>query len=329
LSIVYRRKPEGFCDSLHVDIMNSTRDHILQNYGVAPGARLSSGMEAEVYAYGAEAVLKLYPGTASLADLCTLRDFYASLDRQRVPYALPRIHTVTQEASFLISIEQRLAGAPLSTFLPGLTTGQLDAVMQRYLTAALALSRIQAPPDWDRYKLFDPDQLSERSSGDWHQFLLRFLGHKLAQVSPFLRRDVLQFASKVQQLAQVLGQPYRGEARLIHGDFFPGNLLVDADHEITALLDFGLLTMYGDYLFDLATGWVFFDMYDELKSHVRERYLALLLDRLGAQVRGTLYRYVLINSILSANSYAADCSDGHYHWCVANLSNQHYWQAME
>src|SRR5262245_7580098 len=101
--------------------MNSTRDYILQHYGIAPDARLSSGMEAEVYAYGSEAVLKLYPGTASLADLCTLRDFYAALDRQCVPYALPRIHTVTQEAGFLISIEQRLAGTPLSAFLPGLT----------------------------------------------------------------------------------------------------------------------------------------------------------------------------------------------------------------
>jgi len=55
----------------------------------------------------------------------------------------------------------------------------------------------------------------------------------------------------------------------------------------------------------------------------------MLLDRLGEQVRGRLYRYVLIYSILSANTYAPHCDDGHYHWCVANLSNQHYWQAME
>jgi hypothetical protein len=303
--------------------MHSPREHILQNYGIAPDARLSSGMEAEVYAYGPDAVLKLYPGTVSLSDLCTLRDFYASLDRQRVPYALPRIHAVAQEADFLITIEQRLLGTPLSTLLPGLTIAELDAVMQRYLTAALAVSHIPAPPAWDRYKLFDPDRLSDRSNGDWHQFLLRFLDHKLAQVSPYLRRDVPQFATNVQQLALVLDQPYRGEARLVHGDFFPGNLLANAAHEIAALLDFGVLTMYGDYLFDLATGWVFFDMYDELKSHVRDRYLAILLDRLGAPVRGTLYRYILLYSILSANTYAADCTDGHYRWCVANLSNQH------
>jgi len=43
-------------------------------------------MEAEVYAYGPDAVLKLYAGTASLADLRILRGFYDSLDRQRVLY---------------------------------------------------------------------------------------------------------------------------------------------------------------------------------------------------------------------------------------------------
>jgi hypothetical protein len=87
--------------------------------------------------------------------------------------------------------------------------------------------------------------------------------------------------------------------------------------------------MVGDRLFDLATGWVFFDMYDALKAQVRERYRAMLLDQLGEQVRGTLERYVLIYSILSANTYSPQCRDGHYHWCVANLSNPHAWSAIE
>ena len=86
---------------------------------------------------------------------------------------------------------------------------------------------------------------------------------------------------------------------------------------------------YGDALFDLATGWVFFDMYDELRASVRQRYLHLLLDQLGEHVRGQLYRYVLIYSILSVNTYSSRCSDGHYDWCVANLNSQHDWDAIE
>jgi hypothetical protein len=60
-----------------------------------------------------------------LADLMSLRDFYAGLERQHMPYALPRIRTVVQEAGMLITVEQRLAGTSLSTLLPGLTTSEL------------------------------------------------------------------------------------------------------------------------------------------------------------------------------------------------------------
>ena len=72
--------------------MDAARNHILQKYRISPHARLSSGMEAEVYAYGRDAVLKLYAGTANLANLLILKGFYDSLDRQVVPYALPHIY---------------------------------------------------------------------------------------------------------------------------------------------------------------------------------------------------------------------------------------------
>src|SRR5262245_41872447 len=186
--------------------MDAARNHILQKYHVSPDARLSSGMEAEVYAYGPDAVLKLYDGTASLADLQILKDFYDSLDRQLVPHALPRVYTVAQEDRFLVTIEQRLAGTRMSAVLPALTVDQLATIMQRYLTAALALSQIRAPPAFDRYKLLDTARMSHRANGDWHRFLARYLTHKLTQVSPYLNRDVSDFPTKVKQLDPILAQ---------------------------------------------------------------------------------------------------------------------------
>jgi Ser/Thr protein kinase RdoA (MazF antagonist) len=309
--------------------MDAARERILRKYGVSPEARLSGGMEAEVYACGPDAVLKLYPGTASLDEMRILQAFYASLERERVPFALPRIHTVAQEEGWLVTVEQRLAGTRMSALLPALSAGELEAMMGRYLDAALAVSNLSPPPGFDRYKLLDAEGVSRRAEGDWHRFLARYLALKLGEVGRCLEHDVPQFADRVRALQAVLDRPYRGDRRLVHGDFFPGNLLVDGDGCVTALLDFGLMTMYGDYLFDVATGWVFFDMYDELEVGARARYLALLLDRLGEGVRGVLYRYVLVYSILSANTYSPACADGHYRWCVANLSNAQYWEAIE
>ena len=260
--------------------IDAARNRIIQKYHVSPDSQLTCGMKADVYIYGPDTVLKLYPGTVSLAEMRTLQDFYHSLDRQLVPYAMPCIHTVAQEAHFLVTVEQRLPGTPMSALLPKFSRNQLEMMMQRYLTAVLALSAIQAPPVFDRYKLFDPDNISQRADGDWHRFIARYIARKLAQVGHCLRHDVSQFAVKMQQLDAILDQPYHGDIQLIHGDFFPGNLLVDENCRITALLDFGLLTMYGDHLFDIATSWVFFDMYDELKAKASDRYLAILVNRL-------------------------------------------------
>ena len=307
---------------------DAVRERILHKYGVSPEARLSGGMEAEVYACGPDAVLKLYPGTTSLVEMRTLQAFYDSLERESVPYALPRIHRVAQEEGWLVTVEQRLAGTRMSALLPALGADALEAAMGRYLSAALAVSDLSPPPGFDRYKLFDPDGISRRAEGDWHRFLARYLALKLGEVGRCLARDVPQFADRVRQLEELLDRPYRGDYCLVHGDFFPGNLLVDGEGQVTALLDFGLLTMVGDPLFDIATGWVFFDMYDELKARARERYLTVILDRLGEGVQGVLYRYVLLYSILSANTYSPACADGHYRWCVANLSNAQYWDAI-
>jgi hypothetical protein len=308
--------------------MDAARERILSKYGVSPEARLSGGMEAEVYAWGPDAVLKLYPGTVRPNEMRTLQAFYDSLERERVPYALPRIHTVAQEGDWLVTVEQRLAGTRMSALLPALTPGELETTMGRYLDAALAVSNLSPPPGFDRYKLLDPESISRRAEGDWHRFLARYLALQLEQVGRCLARDVPHFADRVRALQAVLDPPYRGAYRLVHGDFFPGNLMVDGEGQVTALLDFGLLTMYGDPLFDIATGWVFFDMYDKLGARARERCLDVILGRLGGGVRGTLYRYVLIYSILSANTYSPACADGHYRWCVDNLNTPQYWDAL-
>jgi hypothetical protein len=309
--------------------MSATKQVILQKYGVSPNELIRKGMEAEVYAIGTDAMLKLYIGTTNFAYLSTLQSFYVSLSQFTLSYSFPYIQTVATEGDICISIERQLSGTRMSAILPTLTKKQMDSMMRIYLDAALELSTIQIPSDFDRYKLFDAEGISHRTKGDWHQFLTCYLTQKLEQVTNYLSKDVKNFALKVQRLYAILAQPYSGNYHLIHGDFFPGNILVDKMQCVTALLDFGLLTMYGDFLFDIATGWVFFDMYDELKANLRERYLSIVLKTLGKHVRGKLYRYVLLYSAISANTYSSICADGHYQWCVANLNNQEYWNNIE
>lgn len=285
-------------------------------------------MEAEAYAYGEEQVLKVYTNDITSGHLRTLQAFYANLDASILSYQLPHIHQVWEEEGLVLSLEQRLPGGALYTKLADLSEGELEAVFQRYVAAILALRQVRflLPPE--RYKLFDPEGLSLPSRGDFNAFLSRYLDARLALCEPYLRRDVENWEEKQTHLRALLGQPYTGEYALVHGDFFPANLLVDDQNHITALLDFGWMTQYGDPRYDLATGWVFFDMYDELKRDVTARLGRVIRAGVSEGEVGILYRYILLYSIFTANAYAYEGGDGHYRWCVRNLNNPAYWAGL-
>ncbi len=308
--------------------MQLTKEEILNRYQLSAADALAQGMEAEVYRYGDNNVLKLYRGRASRANLRALQCFYATLDASRLSYALPQIITLTAHGDYTVSVEPRLDGQPMVAHLATLSADRLAGHFHTYIQAVSELGHLTMPPTRRRYKLFDRAGLSLRAAGDWHHFLHSWLQHRLCTLATHFAVDVNDFSRKRHAIERWLATPYTGPHALIHGDFFPGNILVNGQGKVQALLDFGLFTMYGDPLFDVATAWLFFDMYDEWQANVRGRLLDAIIATLGESVRDKLYRYVLLYSLLSANIYAPDCSDGHYRWCVANLNHDDYWSAI-
>lgn len=307
----------------------ASKTAILRTYQVAEGDYLGSGIEADVYALDEQRVLKLYHATVRLADLETLQIFYNTLNTRAVGYAFPQIYSIETMEDFIVATEKRLHGQTMQAVLPQLDDARLNIVMQQYLEATLALQRVQLTEPLHRYKLFDEYSISQTTNGDWHAFLWAYILRKMSQLEPYLSKDVQQFQAKLNVIHGVLSQPYCGAYSVIHGDFFPGNLLVDHQYHIRGIVDFGLMTMIGDPLFDIATGWVFIDMYNELGMDLPNHYFEVVINTLGTAVIGRLYRYVLIYSMVSANTYAKDCSDGHYQWCVSNLNNTLYWSNLE
>jgi aminoglycoside phosphotransferase (APT) family kinase protein len=309
--------------------VDTTKQALLAKYGLTPSDFIGRGMEAEVYRYRPDVVVKLYPHSQQLwANLHDLQAFYGTLERSAVPYALPTINQIAVEGDYVVTWESYLAGEPFAKRIAACATANLERLFSAYVAAVHAVSQLTMPLASSRYKLFDPDLVSLRTEGDWHAFLSRWLFAKLSSLASHFERDVIAFDQKLAVMQTLLAQPYHGDYRLIHGDICPANLLVDAQGQICGLLDFGLFTLYGDPLFDAATAWVFFDMYDELQTNVRARLLPFVLQRFGPANYGKLIRYVLLYSFLSANTYAADCSDGHYAWCVSNLNNAVYWEQV-
>ena len=289
---------------------------------------LGRGMEAHVYALDEARVIKIYQRLTPLDHLQSLQHFYNNLDTKAIPYALPRIEKISREDERLYTIEKRLYGRNMEHVSREVDAPTLEHLLHRYLEALQGFSAVIFTSPLTHYKLFDEYSISETGQGDWHTFLARYIRRRVEVTRPCLRRDVRGLSDKLHLLNQILSHPYTGKYSVIHGDFFPGNLLVDENLNITGLLDFGLFTMFGEHLFDVATACVFFDMYDQLGQNIRQRLLTLAQKTYGPSVLGILYRYILIYSLISANIYTPDCSDGHYQWCVENLNNPVYWEEI-
>lgn len=305
-----------------------TKEDILKKYEVSKFEYINKGIESEVFAVNDEQVLKIYKSKSHARSLSILKEFYASINRSLLPFEIPVIHTVSVEGNYCVTLEKRLPGTPMARILPSLLPDEIDEMLESYLNAQLCLQRIKMPDTTLRYRLFDEENLSDRFAGDWNHFICRILASRVKKIESLLEHKVEKLQLKIDLLTSVFRKPYTGEYFLIHGDYFPGNILINDFRHITAILDFGIFTMYGDPLYDIATGWVFFDMFDELKANIRKRYYSLLLKKMGKHIQEQINTYVLLYSILSCDIYPQDLKGDHFNWCVNNLNDPVLWSNL-
>jgi len=310
-------------------VKKNVQSDILKKFKIDESDFLGKGMEAEVYLYENDKVLKIYNPKATLTKLQLLKQFFESIKPDGISFKLPRIHQIIEESGRIITIEKRIEGKNIQKALSEYADEKLNDFLKNYLSVILQIRSIQIGPKFEGYKLLNDYDLPPSQQKDWNDFLKQSLINKQTEVEDYLSKDVVNFQNKFDRLIQILSSKYNGDYSLIHGDFYPGNLLVNEDGKINGVIDFGMMTMYGDYLFDVALSWVLFDMYEELGDTVLNRYLELIITTLGEEVRSRLYLYVLFYSIYSANFYSENCSDGHYNWSVRQLNNETFWRGLE
>lgn len=306
----------------------NTKSTILDEFNVSKSDFLGSGMEAEVYVYDNNKVLKLYNEMSDYNKQKILEDFYTNIDSSSLSYELPYIYEAFEEKGTLVTIEKLIEGSNMQSMLSEMNYEEQNKIMELYLNANIELKNVKVKSNLEGFTLFNDSQISLLKINSWFDLLKEIILSKQKELDPYFEKDVVNYDAKVNQLVEILSLGYEGEYSLIHGDFYPGNLIINKSGKVTGLIDFGLMTMYGDNLFDIAIGWVCFDMYNELNANIYERYLNIIISTLGEDVRKRLYFYVLIYSFISANFYSHNCEDGHYQWCLKNLNNLNYWEVL-
>lgn len=287
---------------------------VLAHFKIKEADFIGAGSESAVYRLSETQILRVYPLGAQLQKIEQLNYFYSRLQANNLPFALPQITRFGMIGSYVFSIEPRLPGRELTAVFPTFSQPQRRSAIQHYIEAAAQIRQITPPSHTFGELLVDTPIQAET----WVDFLLQKVSATLSQTQTTLANDVPNLAQKVaawQASCQRLGLV---EPQLVHGDYFPGNVLVNEVGEVTAVLDFSPMTVVGDWRMDLITAMLFLEVtavYDPQDSHIAKTFVDKILGFDSSDL-ATFYRQYYAFYF----SFTKESDTPLYQWCVANLN---------
>src|SRR5438105_5227734 len=237
--------------------------------------RIGHGGEATVYELIGNRVLRVYHGNPhGAADIAA---FYRAIAESKTSFALPEIIEQGEADGVFYSLDCLIEGRALHELMRHLTGDDRKRALASYTDAAFEIASLPLVRDDYGEFLRDDDSITAKT---WSGYLLARMRRSLEQ-SPWLRGDVPQLDVLVEQLTHRIEAVTAERKTLVHGDYFPGNVLMSEDLRVAGVIDFGPLTVIGDPNLDLASAVIFLDV-------VRPGYIAadtqFVRDRLIARV---------------------------------------------
>jgi aminoglycoside phosphotransferase (APT) family kinase protein len=230
-------------------------DAVLEKFGMGDELLLGAGAESRVYALSDDLVLRVYRGHAGRT-IEERKALLAALPRHAVSFALPDIVGEGAVGGAAYTVERRLPGRSLDTALADLRGGSRADAWRNYLDASEAIARLTIQGGAFGETIgWGGTPLRERT---WTGYLLASIDRSLREIGDTLSRDVPRFDAaldRVRRRVAALGEP--AERVLVHGDFYPQNVMVDDVGRVTGVIDFGGNTLLGDPRMDLASAAMF------------------------------------------------------------------------
>ena len=312
-------------------IPEALRQKILRFYNLEHAPLFADGAEAEVYVRDEQTLLKLYTGGEDrVARLRILRDFYAGIARSDVPLPAIQDIRVFPDEEIIGVIETRLNGRPLEDTIDHLQGDDLERAENLYLDALFHVGTIQITEPPTQYRLFDESKASDRGRGRFEAYYALCLREKLKVVSPFFASFDARFPAMSKALVEAIETQPDAPLSIVHGDLFPGNILVNETLDcVEGVIDFGMSTLFGNSLIDVASGFGYYRMYASNRNGIRAALLPKVLERLPNEEHPLFFQFLLANAILTSNLYTTNPDprdNGHFQWALNILSEEEYWQ---
>ncbi len=222
---------------------------VLWEEGLDAPIFLGAGEDAWAFALSDTEAIRIFPH-ASQDFVSELVRLYERLQGHSFSFQCPRIHEVRVHEGIVYTIEARLPGRPMGEFCRQVDGEARRRVLRNYLGALRELGEVEIG---DR----DFGGLSASAvwptAGTWKEFLRRGLETSWRQVGLQLSDGLPDLRRIVSRLEILIEERMDWDRKsLVHGDAYPGNVLVDDDGEVATILDFGRYSLVGDPRLDVA-----------------------------------------------------------------------------
>jgi len=287
------------------------KQNILAKFKLTENDLLGSGGEAWVYRLDDERILRIAKGdTSKRWYLETSKKFYDSLPK--MDFALPVIFSIEEHDGSIVSIENKIAGKPLSKILPNLSRENKQKVLVNYLAAVETLKEITYP-DLPYGEILTKNPVT---SATWRGFLSAHVNKAVKEND--LKADIPKLDDIAADTLALIAKLTNPTKSLVHGDYFPENMMVDDELNVTGIIDFSPMTVVGDSLMDVAGGLLFLEVTDGYTPDNSEILREIIVKKYGSGIDDIIRLYRLYYSF-----YFSGAKDDKnlYRWCVDNLNN--------
>jgi hypothetical protein len=221
-------------------------ESLLRKVGLEPVGELGEGDESVIYALDEQRVARVHRDGTSEATVTGRRELLEELGAKRdlVSFDFPEVQDILEDDGRFVSIESRLHGEPMHSVLGGEVTDR-KKLLRSYFNTAKEIGLLTPERPWYGDLLRD-DFIHSHS----------FLEYAIARGHDnlFLADEDFRSVNAVNLADELI----ESQKSLVHMDFFPGNVLVE-DEEVTAVLDFSVVSILGDRRLDLVSAAVYLD----------------------------------------------------------------------
>lgn len=251
-------------------------------------------------------------------DVATLerkRAFLATIDG-RLPFATPVIEAIGPDGGW--TIERRLPGTSLLVLMRHLSGRARETALRSYAETVDAIGAITFP-DRAYGQMLDDAPLT---AGTWRGYLRlgldRFIALNGAAIEA-ARGDLDDLRAKALALLDDVAD--RPRKALVHGDYFPGNVLIGDDLRVSGLVDFSFWTVVGDPLYEATGAAIFLEMSDEARAEDIALVRRIILDRHGdAVLRPARFYRAYFAFAMAEPGNAEGVYPRLWPWALANLA---------